>query len=166
MSTNANIAMIQPDGTIRAIYNHWDGYPEGVGKTLIENYTTPEIITTLLDLGDISSLGASPTPSELTTRFGFDGSLSPEFHKLDTAEQNRLNFEDRQHTLTYGRDRNETDTAAQTYKSLAEWNRHAREEYNYLFKDGQWFLYYNGDLKRVDDEIKDRRNLEKAHIVY
>lgn len=166
MSTRASIAMIQSDGTIRAIYNHWDGYPEGVGKILIENYTTPALITKLLDLGDISSLGASPEPSELTRRFGFDGTLTSEFNKLNRTEQTRLEAEDRTHTLAYGRDRNESDTAAIIYKSIAEWYRHAHEEYNYLFKDGQWYLYYNSSLNRVDAEIKHRKELENAHLSY
>lgn len=56
MATRSNIGMIQEDGTIRAIYCHWDGYPEGVGETLQTHYSTPEQVRELLNVGDISSL--------------------------------------------------------------------------------------------------------------
>lgn len=56
MATRCRIAKVQDDGTIKSIYCHWDGYPEGVGKTLLEHYTDPDIIDKLIEIGDISSL--------------------------------------------------------------------------------------------------------------
>jgi hypothetical protein len=44
---------------IKTIYCHWDGYPEGVGQTLVDHYSTPAAITELMELGDVSSLGTS-----------------------------------------------------------------------------------------------------------
>ena len=40
MSTNAAIGMTIPDGTIKAVYLHWDGYitDGGAGETLAEHY--------------------------------------------------------------------------------------------------------------------------------
>lgn len=32
MSTSATISYERPDGKIRSIYCHWDGYIEGVGN--------------------------------------------------------------------------------------------------------------------------------------
>jgi hypothetical protein len=49
--------MLQPDGTIKAIYCHWDGYPENNGKILMEHYTDPKKIEALIGLGSLSSLG-------------------------------------------------------------------------------------------------------------
>jgi hypothetical protein len=43
------------DGQINAVYCHWDGYPEGVGATLISNYGEKEV-DGLLELGGFSSL--------------------------------------------------------------------------------------------------------------
>lgn len=63
MSTNATIAIHDPAGTYRHIYCHHDGYLEGVGLTLIENYTTREEVNQLLDLGDCSSLEDTPDDS-------------------------------------------------------------------------------------------------------
>ena len=57
MSTRSRIGLKQANGQIKSIYCHWDGYPEGVGKTLKEHYNSPEKIEELLELGDISSLG-------------------------------------------------------------------------------------------------------------
>ena len=56
MATRSNIGARQKDGTIKAIYCHWDGYPESVGATLAEHYTEPEKVEALLNLGDFSSL--------------------------------------------------------------------------------------------------------------
>ena len=40
MSTNAAIGLAMPDGTIKAVYLHWDGYitDGGAGETLAEHY--------------------------------------------------------------------------------------------------------------------------------
>lgn len=58
MSTRCRIGLELPDGKIKSIYCHHDGYPEGVGKMLIENYNDYQKIAELLELGDISTLGA------------------------------------------------------------------------------------------------------------
>jgi hypothetical protein len=59
MATRSNIGARQQDGTIKAIYCHYDGYPEGVGATLAEHYTDPDKVARLLDLGGFSSLGST-----------------------------------------------------------------------------------------------------------
>ncbi len=56
MSTRGAIGMRQPDGTIRAVYVHYDAYVAGVGAILGGWYDTPELVKGLLDLGDLSSL--------------------------------------------------------------------------------------------------------------
>lgn len=57
MATRSNIAIENQDGSISAIYCHHDGYIDGVGKVLQENYNTREKMEQLIALGDISSLG-------------------------------------------------------------------------------------------------------------
>lgn len=57
MSTSCTIAMQNANGTISAIYVHWDGYPDGVGQTLLDSYNTAERIAELVSLGNVSSLG-------------------------------------------------------------------------------------------------------------
>lgn len=57
MSTRSSIAVQAADGSIRMIYCHFDGYLEGVGTTLLENYTTLDAATALINMGDASSIG-------------------------------------------------------------------------------------------------------------
>jgi len=59
MSTRSNIALEYNDGSIDRIYCHWDGYPDNNGRILLENYTTAEQVSEMLDLGDMSSLEAN-----------------------------------------------------------------------------------------------------------
>lgn len=67
MGTRAQIGVTQPNGTVRSIYVHWDGYLEGAGATLLRSYNDPSpegdaLRTALLDLGSLSSLGDKLVP--------------------------------------------------------------------------------------------------------
>jgi hypothetical protein len=75
MATRSNIGALQNDGTIKVIYCHWDGYPEGAGATLTEHYTDPAKVEALLNLGDISSLRATieETEAESYAKRGVEG---------------------------------------------------------------------------------------------
>jgi hypothetical protein len=59
MSTRSNIAIQKPDGTILSIYVHSDGYPDGVGQCLIDNYKTYISAEKLFRYGDASYLGST-----------------------------------------------------------------------------------------------------------
>lgn len=56
MATRSTIGIKSEDGTIKAIYCHWDGYPEGVGVGLVENYNSKAQAEALIALGGFSSL--------------------------------------------------------------------------------------------------------------
>jgi hypothetical protein len=56
MGTRSTIGIKSEDGTVKAIYCHWDGYPEGVGAGLVQSYNTPQQVAELINLGGISSL--------------------------------------------------------------------------------------------------------------
>ena len=64
MCTNAAIGLAMPDGTIKAVYLHWDGYIEhgGAGETLGEHYRDRAKVEKLISLGFLSSLGAEVDP--------------------------------------------------------------------------------------------------------
>ena len=62
MGTRSYIGKQNQDGSIRAIYCHWDGYPDHVGKVLKKHYNKEDELDALLDLGDLSSL--APTLDE------------------------------------------------------------------------------------------------------
>ena len=57
MATRSRIGIENENGTISSIYCHFDGYPEGVGATLNKCYTDIDVVKSLIELGDISSLG-------------------------------------------------------------------------------------------------------------
>mgnify|MGYP003139570617 FL=1 len=59
MSTRSNIAIQKPNGTILSIYVHSDGYPDGVGQCLIDNYETYGSSLRLFEYGDASYLGST-----------------------------------------------------------------------------------------------------------
>ena len=60
MATRSLIGMNLDNGITKIIYCHWDGYPAHVGELLVSDYNTPAAITTLMELGDLSSLDATP----------------------------------------------------------------------------------------------------------
>lgn len=55
MATRSIIAVMTSD-CIKAVYCHWDGYPDYNGKILNENYTKEDALK-LLEFGQISGLG-------------------------------------------------------------------------------------------------------------
>jgi len=55
MATRSRIAIQLSDESVLSVYCHWDGYPSGVGQTLVEHYNTNEKVTELIDGGDMSS---------------------------------------------------------------------------------------------------------------
>lgn len=60
MATRSLIGKVQDDGTIKAIYCHYDGYPECVGMRLREKYRD-QAVDELLDPG-IDLLSLPPRP--------------------------------------------------------------------------------------------------------
>ena len=120
MATRSTIGMLLEDGqTIRSVYCHWDGYPEGVGAVLKEHYTDPAKIEALLDFGDISVLDA------------------------DFGEQNDFDNRTEGVTLFY-RDRGETGIDALTHADENEWlgfRKGSWCEYGYLWAHGEWHTF-------------------------
>lgn len=68
MATRSVIALKTPDGRLRAVYCHYDGYLDGVGAVLCQHYQNQDLITALLDLGDLSSLETILDTSEFYRR--------------------------------------------------------------------------------------------------
>ncbi len=68
MSTHALIGKQNPDGTIDAIYLHFDGYPEQAGATLEAHYSSDADTEDLIALGDCSTLGETVQCSQFYER--------------------------------------------------------------------------------------------------
>jgi len=112
MATRSTIAIRTPEGTIRSIYCHWDGYPDGVGATLNVHYNDPTKIAELISLGDLSSLDI-----EIGT-----------FNDFGNRTEGVCLF--------YGRDRGETGIEAVTHDTVDEWIAYRDDqgcEYGYLW---------------------------------
>ena len=59
MGTRCMIGMVEADGSVSAIYCHWDGYLSHNGKLLDQHYDSDIKVAELLALGDLSALGAT-----------------------------------------------------------------------------------------------------------
>jgi hypothetical protein len=105
---------------MKFVYCHYDGYTEGVGATLLESYSTPELVSELLSFGDMSFLASEIHPSSDT-------------HSFDTPERNV--------TVFYNRDRGESENDAR-FATIEEWHKEHSSciDYLYLFSAGRWFV--------------------------
>lgn len=125
MGTRSLIGMENQDGSVRYIYCHWDGYPSCVGQKLVNNYGDRDKVSALLDLGNLSSLGA------------------------ELGEKHDFNDRDCGDVCTaYGRDRDEEGQEATFLTSREEFLNgeiDMWQEFQYLFtKDGEWVFYDTG----------------------
>lgn len=123
MSTRCIIAIKENDGTYRSIYCHHDGYPSGVGDTLETYYTNRNKIEALMDLGDISSLGASLDFKDPDEMF-----KNPKAYALNNG------------TTDYNRWRNEGTKAeiSKNLNDLKELAFYSSAEYLYTFENEKW----------------------------
>jgi hypothetical protein len=121
MSTNSYIGIVNSDGSVDYSYCHWDGYPAGVGKTLVDNYTTEEQVRELLSYGSISVLGSS----------------IGEKHNFNSNESG-------QQCTFYHRDRDDDLELSSVYGVPTLLRRGM--EYTYLFRDGEWVSYAGGGM--------------------
>jgi len=104
---------------VKSIYCHWDGYPEGVGQTLIDHYQDREKVEALIKLGAISFLEESIE--------------KPEGHTFDTPVKG--------HTVAYHRDRGEKKIPARADAGVADFFRKDFEQYGYILtEEGEWLV--------------------------
>lgn len=64
MGTRCLICVRREDGKVDAVYCHYDGYPSGVGATLMSYYLDKRLLKALIDGGNMSSLGESIETTE------------------------------------------------------------------------------------------------------
>lgn len=125
MATRSRIGLMLEDGTIKHSYCHFDGYPTGVGHTLVEHYSDIDQIKELLSFGDMSFL----TP------------------KVNPEGEHSFNKPEDGVTVFYSRDRGESDVDAVT-TSKDEYHSVKYSsciDYLYLFSGGHWWVYDNFD---------------------
>lgn len=124
MATRSRIAIELPDGKVKSIYCHWDGYPSNNGKILNESYTDREKVEALIELGDISTLGNKVEPEGLHS-----------FHLPEAGV-----------TVAYARDRGEKINNARAHASRDSFFISDVEQFGYLFtKEGEWLYVSSCD---------------------
>ena len=123
MATRCRIGLMLEDGTVKHSYCHYDGYPEGVGETLVQHYNTEDKVKELVSFGDMSYLAFEIHP---------EGE-----HNFDKPEQGV--------TVFYNRDRGETDVDSVT-TSMDEYlsvQYSSCIDYLYVFIGSNWWVYNN-----------------------
>ena len=152
MATRARIGIKQKSGRIIASYQHWDGYPGGLGYNLCEHWEDKKKVTEAIKLGDSS--------------------------KWHYIIGDKVDFDDRDNPMYevqnvyYGRDRGEKNAGYRVYKDEADYIKngfHSGEQYVYLMKlDGQkdymnrpigtWYYvesrYTDNGKEVIDDAFK------------
>jgi hypothetical protein len=116
MATRSYIGVRNLDNTVDYIYCHFDGYPTGVGATLVEHYTDIDKVNALMKLGDLSVLGEEIGEKQ-------------DFNNRDTQNENWC--------LAYGRDRGEPNTSVKTI-TYDEFVNDKGVSYVYLFDGDYW----------------------------
>ena len=152
MATRARIGIKQKSGRIIASYQHWDGYPGGLGFNLVENWEDPKKVSDAIKLGD-----SSKWHSIIGDKIDFDDRSNP-MHEVQNCY--------------YGRDRGEKDCGYKIYKDEAEYIANgfrSGEQYVYLMKldndkdylgnpKGTWYFvesrYTEQGKEVIDGEFK------------
>ena len=114
MATRARVALQLKEDKIIGSYQHWDGYPGGLGYNLIDNWYKADKVEKAIMLGDASKWGQ------------FIG----EKIDFDNREADSYDYQN----VYYGRDRGEKDCNHKVYTS----------EQAYLengFKSGEDYIY-------------------------
>ena len=141
MATRSAIAIKHGRNTIKSVSCHWDGYPEHNGRILQEYWFTRILINQLIEMGDISSLGAT-----IGKKVEFDA--TPEYIQNDF--EMAISYQ----CVFYNRDRGE-NTSSRTFETETEFVEHYDEagiEYYYLFDNGVWYVrdYRDVEWKEVE----------------
>lgn len=141
MGTRSAIGVEFEDGSVLAVYCHWDGYPEYNGVVLQKYYNERNKVLELVNMGDMSNLGA-----EIGVK-----------HPFGEGSSSQCTF--------YRRDRNETDNVnARTFKDRNEYFKEFETgvEYLYLFTvDNVWKVreYGRHTWKDIEKVLKVREKI-------
>jgi hypothetical protein len=138
MATRSTIALEFADGTVQQVYCHWDGYLSHNGQILQEHYSDPFKLRSLVDCGDLSSLGPN-----IGDKHDFD---CPDHIKYGTPEYEAWSEAKQEICTFYGRDRGEGGTNAKQFKDFEDYKQnHQYEEYEYILRrDGSWYVSQYG----------------------
>lgn len=140
MSTNATVSIVNKDGTVHSIYNHWDGYPSYLGRILKTYYKSENRVRDLIGMGDASVIARKINP------------------KLDAPHD--FNTRQKGVCLFYSRDRGEEDTEMHVFDSFENMLKKFGQQYNYVYQNKRWYCcseYTDTSLtmKSVEEAIEE-----------
>ena len=131
MSTRSAIGILRDNGEIHSIYCHSDGYTSYNGYILNRYYDTQQKINALIDLGNLSSLGADIGEKHNWSERGQYFTV-----EYDGETRNISSF-----CTFYGRDRGDDDEHHSVSHSEKQFkNQYSDAEYFYLWKKGEWYV--------------------------
>lgn len=161
MATRARIGIELATGEIIGAYQHWDGYPGGLGYNLIDHWNQPKKITEAIKLGDSSKWGYI-----VGDKVDFNDRNDP-MHYVQN--------------VYYGRDRGGKDVSFKVYDSEDDYLENgfnSGEDYIYLAKkegckdyggneEVTWYyaIHYSKKFKPLEeDAINEHIGMLKRHL--
>jgi len=118
MSTGSTIGLLQPNGSVKAIYVQYDGHPDRQGLVLRINYGSTEDVEKLMALGDLLHVGA------------------------ELGDQQDVNKPTPESCLAFARDGREELSSATIFEDLEKWLVDFNGcEFAYLFDGQEWEFY-------------------------
>lgn len=142
-----------------SVYCHWDGYPAGVGRTLLDYYNDEGRVKHLVSLGDLSYVGQFIDPGEYAKAYNV---------KAKAVNAHCFDHPWPHVTVAYGRDRGEHDVDAHVWNNVGivsdllssmekyyDWSEFL---YVYDVVFGMWVVRYAGDNNCVSLEEAVKEN--------
>ena len=138
MSTRSAIGIKHGD-RIKAVYCHYDGYLEYVGRILNDYYQSSVKVNKLISLGDMSCIGA-----DIGEKHEFD--RRSEYLDDNTARE----------CTFYGRDRGEENVEFKSFASeneFVEYYEGCGCEFFYLYDHGVWYCSTGNEFTPLHEEL-------------
>jgi hypothetical protein len=137
MGTRSAIGIKHGD-VVKAVYCHYDGYLEYVGRALTMYYQDSIKVNKLISMGDMSCLGAA---------IGNKHSFNDRSNYLDDGIAEQCTF--------YERDRGEENVGFRTFQSEQQFvdEFEAGEEFYYLFKNNRWYYSMGGEFTELTPDL-------------
>ena len=132
MGTRSRIGIELPDHSVVSSYCHWDGYPEGNGRTLVKHYQDREAVKELIDGGSMSAVRTRTTWNSGSALRDENGEF------IRDAEGFMMSEGDREPQPQYHSERG--DGMEPMHSSFDQFTKdNCDEEFVYLYSlDGEW----------------------------
>ena len=150
MATRSRIGIELSDGSILSAYHHYDGYPQWLGRHLVEHFNSCDKASELIDGGDMSVCYSREVWGSKTLYQHFvqpDGTTRSELLKNDKGEIMYDKVKETPSPLYYS-ERGE-DCPPRLDEDMDEFFSDG-EEYSYIFRKGNWFAY---DMHQFQDNV-------------